>query len=113
VVEIRVHRGPFDYHNKYTPGAAVHTCPAEFDASTTARIQSAALGALRAVGGRDFARIDVMVRPNGAPIVLEVNTLPGMTETSVLPDAAAAAGMNFAQLCQRMIDMARSRASKQ
>jgi D-alanine-D-alanine ligase len=112
VVEIRVPHGNFDYRNKYTPGASQHICPADFDASTTARIQGAALAAFRSVGGRDFARIDVMVRPNGEPVVLEVNTLPGMTEVSVLPDAAAAAGLNFAQLCQRMIDMALERTTK-
>ncbi len=95
-----------------SPGAAQHFCPADFDPSATARIQAAALGAFRAVGGRDFGRIDVMVRHNGDPVVLEVNTLPGMTEVSVLPDAAAAAGLSFAQLCQRMIDMALDRTSK-
>jgi D-alanine-D-alanine ligase len=112
VVEIRVHSGPFDYKNKYTVGAAQHFCPADFDAAGTARIQAAALAAFRAVGGRDFARVDVMVRHNGDPVVLEVNTLPGMTEVSVLPEAAAAAGLNFAQLCQKMIDMAMNRSSK-
>jgi D-alanine-D-alanine ligase len=112
VVEICLQKGVFDYKNKYTPGAAQHFCPADFDPSATARIQAAALGAFRAVGGRDFGRIDVMVRGNCEPVVLEVNTLPGMTETSVLPDAAAAAGLSFAQLCQRMIDMALDRTSK-
>ena len=113
IVEIRVKQGPFDYKNKYTPGAAQHFCPADFDAAATAKIQAkAALGAFRAVGGRDYGRVDVMVRANGDPVVLEVNTLPGMTEVSVLPDAAAAGGVNFAQLCQRMIDMAMERAAK-
>jgi D-alanine-D-alanine ligase len=112
VVEIQVKQGAFDYKNKYTPGASQHFCPADFDAATTARIQSAALGAFRAVGGRDYGRVDVMVRRNGDPVVLEVNTLPGMTQTSVLPEAAAAAGINFAQLCQRMVDMALERTAK-
>ena len=71
-----------------------------------ARVQEAALGAFRAIGGRDYARVDVMVRPNGEPVVLEVNTLPGMTETSLLPKAAAAAGIGYAELCQRMVDLA-------
>ena len=113
LVEIRVKKGSFDYNNKYTPGASEHLCPAAFDSSTTQAIQSAALGAFRAIGGRDFARVDVMVRPDGSPMVLEVNTLPGMTELSVLPDAAAAAGLTYAQLCQRMIDMALQRAAEQ
>ena len=111
VAEVRVKPGLgfFDYKNKYTPGAAEHFCPAPFDAPQTARIQEAALGAFHAVGGRDYARVDVMVRPNGDPIVLEVNTLPGMTELSILPDAAAAAGLSYAQLCQRMLELALKR----
>ena len=106
VVEIRVQNGAFDYRNKYTAGAAQHICPADFDAATTARIQSAALGAFRAVGGRDFARVDVMVAAGGEPVVLEVNTLPGLTELSIMPEAAAAAGLNYGQLCQRMVELA-------
>jgi D-alanine-D-alanine ligase len=106
VVEVRPRQGTYDYRNKYTPGATEYFCPAQFDRETTARIQAAALGAFRAVGGRDYARVDVMLRANGEPVVLEVNTLPGMTETSLLPKAAAAAGLNYEMLCQRMIDLA-------
>ena len=111
VVEVRPHNGVYDAFSKYTVGATDYFCPAEFDATTTQRIQSAALGAFKAVGARDYARVDVMVRADGSPVVLEVNTLPGMTETSLLPKAAAAAGMNYAELCQRMIDLALQRAS--
>ena len=109
VAEVRVKEGFFDYTNKYTAGAADHFCPAHFDPAQTARIQEAAMGAFHAVGGRDYARVDVMVRPNGEPVVLEVNTLPGMTELSILPEAAAAAGLSYAQLCQRMLDLALNR----
>lgn len=109
VVEVKVKQGEFDYKNKYTPGASEHFCPADFDAATTKRIQDAALGAFHAIGGRDYARVDVMVRANGDPIVLEVNTLPGMTETSLLPDAAKAAGIGYEQLCQKMIELALKR----
>ncbi len=106
VVEVRPKSGNFDYQNKYTPGATDVFCPAQFDEATTKRIQEAALGAFKAIGGRDYARVDVMVRPNGDPVVLEVNTLPGMTEQSLLPKAAAAAGIEYPDLCQRMIDLA-------
>lgn len=106
VAEVRPRRGVLDYANKYTPGATDHWCPADFDTGLTARIQAAALGAFRAVGGRDYARVDVMVRPDGSPVVLEVNTLPGMTELSLLPEAAGVSGLSFAQLCQEMIALA-------
>ena len=109
VVEVRPKAGAYDYRNKYTAGCTDYFCPAPFDAETTKRIQEAALGAFEAVGGRDYARVDVMVRENGDPIVLEVNTLPGMTETSLLPKAAAAAGMSYAELCQAMVDLALKR----
>ena len=110
VVEVRPKQGSYDYANKYTPGSTEYFCPAPFDAATTARIQAAGLGAFRAVGGRDYARVDVMVRPDGAPVVLEVNTLPGMTETSLFPKAAAAAGLSYTALCQRMVELALRRA---
>jgi D-alanine-D-alanine ligase len=106
IVEVRPKAGAYDYRNKYTAGCTEYFCPAEFDAATTKRIKTAALGAFKAIGGRDYARVDVMVRENGEPVLLEVNTLPGMTETSLLPKAAAAAGLSYEQLCQRMIDLA-------
>lgn len=112
VVEVRPKTGSYDYQNKYTAGATEYFCPAEFDLVTTQRIQAAALGAFKAIGGRDYARVDVMVRADGSPVVLEVNTLPGMTETSLLPKAAAAAGINYAELCQRMVDLALVRSKK-
>jgi D-alanine-D-alanine ligase len=112
IVEVRPKEGSYDYRNKYTAGRTEYFCPADFDAATTARIQQAALGAFKAVGGRDYARVDVMVRADGSPVVLEVNTLPGMTETSLLPKAAAAAGLDFPALCQRMIELALSRAAR-
>src|SRR5208282_2351871 len=97
VAEVRVKKGHFDYDNKYTPGAAEHFCPAAFPADATARIQAAALGAFHAVGD---------------PVVLEVNTLPGMTDLSILPEAAAAAGLGYPQLCQRIIGLALERSKK-
>jgi len=109
VVEVRPKAGAYDYRNKYTAGCTEYFCPADFDAVTTKKIQSAALGAFHAIGGRDYARVDVMVGADGLPVVLEANTLPGMTETSLLPKAAAAAGLIYADLCQRMVDLALKR----
>lgn len=113
VVEVRPRTGSYDYKNKYTAGATEYFCPADFDRALTGRIQDAAMGAFRAIGGRDYGRVDVMVRSDGSPVVLEVNTLPGMTETSLLPKAAASAGLNYAQLCQRMVDLALKRTGRQ
>jgi len=124
IVEVRPKTGSYDYKNKYTTGCTEYFCPAEFDSAMVKRIQTAALGAFHAIGGRDYARVDVMVKAGQAsclpgqagslscfnePVVLEVNTLPGMTETSLLPKAAAAAGLNYAQLCQRMVELALKR----
>ena len=71
VVEVRPKAGSYDYKNKYTAGATEYFCPADFDAATTKRIQDAALGAFTAIGGRDYARVDVMVRIRwtGSPVV--------------------------------------------
>jgi D-alanine-D-alanine ligase len=109
VVEVRPKSGVYDYQSKYTAGATEYLCPAPFDGPATTRIQSVALGAFQAIGGRDYARVDLMIHPNGTLAVLEINTLPGMTETSLLPKAAAAAGIGYAELCQRMVDLALKR----
>ena len=112
VVEVRPHTGVYDYQSKYTKGATEYFCPAELPTDVTARVQSAARGALAAVGGGDYARVDVMIRASGEPVVLEVNTLPGMTETSLFPKAAAAAGLSYPAVCQRMVDLAWRRAAR-
>lgn len=109
IVEVRPRQGTYDYQNKYTAGATEYFCPAPFDPQTTSKIQNAALGAFNVVGARDYARVDVMVSARNEPVVLEVNTLPGMTETSLFPKAAAAAGISYEELCQRMIDLALGR----
>lgn len=106
VVEVRPKQGAYDYRNKYTAGSTDYFCPALFDAANTRAIQEAGQNAFKAIGGRDYARVDVMVREDGQPVVLEVNTLPGMTETSLLPKAAAAAGLSYEELCRRMVDLA-------
>jgi D-alanine-D-alanine ligase len=106
VVEVRPKSGVYDYRTKYSVGATDYFCPAPFDEATTKRVQAAGVAAFKAIGARDYARVDVMVRANGDPVVLEVNTLPGMTETSLLPKAAAAVGIGYAELCQQMVELA-------
>jgi len=110
IIEVCPKQGLLDYHNKYTKGATEHILPARFDGPTSARIQAAALAVFRAIGGRDYARVDLIVTAGGEPVVLEVNTLPGMTELSLLPRAAAAVGYSFSGLCQKMVDLAWRRA---
>lgn len=110
IVEVRPKSGAYDYANKYTVGATEYLCPAPLEERTTKLVQQAALAAFQAIGGRDYGRVDVMLRSTGEPVVLEVNTLPGMTETSLLPKAAAAAGMSYADLCWKMMELAFRRA---
>ena len=106
IVEIRPRQGSYDYRNKYTVGATEYFCPAPLDARVAAAVQEWGLNAFRAIGGQDYGRVDIMVDQTGQPFVLEVNTLPGMTETSLFPKAAAAAGLTYPETCQRMVELA-------
>ena len=106
IIEIEPKAGHYDYENKYTVGATEYHCPAQLDDAVTARASELSLRAWQAVEGRHFGRVDLMLDADLEPFVLEVNTLPGLTETSLLPKAAAAAGISFEQLCQRMVELA-------
>ena len=77
-------------------------CPAELDEETTRRVQAAAIEAHKALGIEIYSRVDVILSENDIPYVLEVNTIPGMTETSLLPKAAKANGIEFCDLCQQI-----------
>ena len=112
VVEVRPQSGVYDYQSKYTSGATDYRCPAELTPEVAAGLQAVAQAAFQAIGGGDYARVDVMVDAAGQPFVLEINTLPGMTETSLLPKAAAADGIGYAQLCERMVELALRRQSR-
>jgi D-alanine-D-alanine ligase len=103
VVEIVPKVDFYSYENKYTKGASEYFCPARLDEETTRRVQEAALAAHRSLGLEVYSRVDVLLDAAGNPYVLEVNTIPGMTETSLLPKGAAAVGVNFAQLCERIV----------
>lgn len=102
IVEIRPHEGFYDYAHKYTKGASEYFCPAPLDNETARLVQEAALRAHRSLGLQVYSRVDVLLRADGSPFVLEANTIPGMTETSLLPKAAAAAGTGFLELCEEI-----------
>ncbi len=95
----------FDYEAKYQPGASTEICPAELDHATTAKAQQFALTAHRALQLRGYSRTDMIVNDNGI-YILETNTIPGMTPTSLLPQAAAKAGLDFPALLDRLIELA-------
>lgn len=95
----------FDYEAKYQPGASKEICPADLEAAITTRAQNNALAAHRALQLRGYSRTDMIV--SGDDIyVLETNTIPGMTPTSLLPQGAAAAGLDFPALLDRLIELA-------
>lgn len=96
----------YDYEAKYVPGKSRHIIPARVPAAVDAECGRIALGAHRALGCRGVSRADTIVTPDGAVYLLEVNTIPGMTPTSLLPDAARAAGVPFPELCERLVALA-------
>ena len=108
-VEIRPIGGAYDYEHKYTLGASEEICPAPLTASKAQLLSELALTAFEALGLRDYARIDFREDVRGDPCFLEANTLPGMTETSLFPLAAATAGIGFPELCERMAALAAKR----
>jgi D-alanine-D-alanine ligase len=100
----------YDFTSRYATGGSEHECPAPFDRALIERIQSVAVGAFRALGARDLARMDFVVNPErGALILLEANSLPGMTATSLFPEAASIAGRSFPELCDLLVRRAASR----
>jgi D-alanine-D-alanine ligase len=115
ILEIIPKGGFYDFNNKYpflnpqAGGGAEHVCPAKIDAAKTKEIQELALRAFRAAGLQVYARVDAILSEDGQPFILEINNIPGMTEASLLPEAAAAAGISYVDLCARIIDLSRFR----
>ncbi len=105
VVQIVPRSGVYDYHSKYTPGQTEYAVPAPLDAKIASRVQKVALEAFHALQCEDFGRVDIILSPDGEAFVLEVNTIPGFTETSLLPKAARAAGIGFEDLCKEILAM--------
>ncbi|MCL2672268.1 MAG: D-alanine--D-alanine ligase [Clostridiales bacterium] len=106
VIEIVPKVGFYDYANKYQPGAAEEICPADLDAETTMRIQADALWVFEILRLDCYARMDFILDAGGRVYCLEANTLPGLTVTSLLPQEAAAAGLSYAALCAKIIELA-------
>lgn len=106
LIKPKSHNGEFfDYESKYQPGGAEEICPAPIGAELTAKAQDYALRAHKALGLSGYSRTDFILSPEGNLTLLEVNTLPGMTPTSLIPQEAAVLGLSFAELLQRLIDL--------
>lgn len=103
IVEIAPYSGRYDYQSKYTKGATEYIVPAFLPDELTLSIQQTAIDVYRLVGCRGVARVDMILAADNRYYVLEINTIPGMTATSLVPKAAAAAGMSFPELCEHLL----------
>ena len=109
IIHIQPRSGFYDIANKYPwmggTGGSDYFCPANLCPETTAAVQDAALAAHRSLGVEVYSRVDVLLNEDEVPFVLEVNTIPGMTSTSLLPKAAAAMGIDYPALCARILQL--------
>ncbi len=111
VIEVVPNQDEFyTFDAKYAPGGSTHIVPAKIDEDLAARLQMLALSTHRLLGLRDYSRTDFIVSKEGRPQILEVNTLPGLTPTSLIPDACASVGISYEALVDRLIGYALSRA---
>lgn len=109
LVEVAPKSGVYDYAARYTAGATEYHAPARVEPEIATRVQTVAAQTFRALGQRDVSRADIIVDGEGQPWVVDVNASPGMTDTSLLPMAAQAAGIGFADLCERILGLALAR----
>jgi len=112
VIEIRTPGGWYDYHHKYESDKTQFIFEHGLAAAVESRLVETALQAHCALGCRDLSRVDIMLTPEGEPQVLEINTIPGFTSHSLVPKAAARAGLQFPQLCERLVAMALRRSHR-
>lgn len=110
VIEIVPKRKFFDYQAKYQSGMTEYIVPAKLEGNLCSKIQSIALSAHQLLGCKDFSRVDLILSNNNIPFVLELNSIPGLTANSLLPKAAKAAGIDFEQLCIKLIELAYEKA---
>lgn len=106
VVQIVPKRGFYSYEAKYTSGMSDYIFPARLPSGIYRKLQYLGLAAHNALGCRGFSRVDIRLDPDGNAWVLEVNTIPGFTETSLLPKSAKAVGIEFSELCERILELA-------
>ncbi|MDY3974068.1 D-alanine--D-alanine ligase [uncultured Veillonella sp.] len=106
VIEIRPHSGEYDYESKYTTGATDYIVPAPIDEDLTARMQAIGEQVYNELQCAGTIRVDIMTNAEGEPFVLEYNTIPGMTATSLVPKAARAVGIDFPELCEQILHSA-------
>ena len=116
VIEIVARKDFYNFENKYpflNPNAAGadHFCPAAIGGEATDIVQRIALAAHRALGLEVYSRVDLLLTKTGDPFVLEINTIPGMTSASLLPEAAAAAGQSYEELCACIVELSLNRPS--
>ncbi|MBI5688496.1 MAG: D-alanine--D-alanine ligase [Verrucomicrobia bacterium] len=109
VVEIRPRTGVYDYTSKYTKGMTEYLAPAPLDPAATTTVRTAAEAAFAACGCRDYARVDFIFTEDAGPFLLEINTLPGMKETSLLPMSARCLGLDFTALVRELVAPALAR----
>lgn len=105
VIEIIPKNELYDYESKYASGGSEHIVPAELDEETTLRIQNYAIKAHQSLGCATYSRVDFLLNDSNEPIILEVNTLPGMTPTSLFPDAAKAIGVSYEDMIEQFIKL--------
>ena len=106
IIEITTTSGRYDYDSKYTVGASEHIIPARIPEETARKAEAAATACFKACGCRGVVRFDMMISEDGNPYVIDINTVPGMTATSLVPDAARVMGLSFADLCEKLVLMA-------
>lgn len=109
VIEIAPVEGFYDYKNKYKAGSAVETCPADLPAEISERMQQIAVHVCETLGLDSYSRMDFLLNKQNEMFCLEANTLPGMTPTSLLPQEAAVVGMDFGELCEKLIEISKER----
>ena len=106
IIEITTNSGRYDYKSKYTKGESHHIIPAPLSEKVTAEVQKLCIDACTVADCKGMVRVDVMLSEDDIPYALEINSVPGMTETSLVPDAAQSIGIDFATLCEMILQMA-------